>query len=58
MVQMDYLHGYDSACIILCYGYHCSYTHFCDVLAISIMIWRSYKYVDLDVYVLCIDVPT
>ena len=46
-------------CILyLCYGYHCSYTHFCDVLAFSIMIWRSYKYVDLDVSILCIDVPT
>ena len=41
MVQMDYLHGYDSAFIILCYGYHCSYTYLCDILAFSVMIWQS-----------------
>ena len=26
-----YLYDYDSTFIILCYGYHCSYTHFCDM---------------------------
>ena len=34
------------------------YSFLRHVLAFSIMIWQSYKYVDLDVSVLCIDVPT
>ena len=51
---MDYLHVYDSAYIILCYGYHLLlYLFVWHVLAFSVMIWRSYKYVDLDVFVLC-----
>ena len=58
LVRMDYLHVYDLAYIILCYGYHRSYIHSCDLLAFSVMIWWSYNYVDLDVSILCIDVPT
>ena len=34
------------------------YSFLGDVLAFSVMIWWSYKYVDLDVSLLCIDVPT
>ena len=55
LVQMDYLHVYNSAYIIFCYGHHCSFLW--HVLAFSVMIWRSYKYVDLDVSILCILCP-
>ena len=59
LVQMDCLHVYDSAYIILCYGYHfLLYSFVWHVLAFSVMIWQSYKYVDLVVLLLCIDVPT
>ena len=34
------------------------YSFLSHVLAFRVMIWRSYKYVDLDVMILCIDVPT
>ena len=33
------------------------YSFLWHVLAFSVMIWRSYKYVDLDVMILCINVP-
>ena len=55
---MDYLHVYDSTYIILCYGYHLLlYSFVWHVLAFSVMIWRSYKFVDLDVSILCIWCP-
>ena len=42
MFQMDYMHDYDSAFIILCYGYHLLlYSSLWHVLTCSVMIWRS-----------------
>ena len=54
---MDYMHDYDSACIILCYGYHCSIIHLCDMYQHVVSWSGDHNYMDLDVFVLCIDCP-